>query len=78
MVSLSTSSHTTRSGLGLTRREARKAIHQGEGFPRFSNFVRSPRSVVRSKRWTLLCHGLQTTDYGTAKAIDLEREPERC
>jgi hypothetical protein len=78
MVSLSTCSHATRSGLGLTRKKARKARYQGEGLPRLSNLVRSPWSVVRSQRQLLFL--LRTTDHGlrTKKAIDLEREPERC
>jgi len=80
MVSLSTCSHTTRSGLGLTRKKARKARYQGEGLPRLSNTrpsePRTQRSGVSGRPDCLLrcaaCAARRT------KAIDLEREPERC
>ena len=75
MVSLSSCSCITPSGLRHTRRNAGMAVYQGEGFPRFSNAVLASRERKRPEGSS---GRLRSRLARMAKAIDLEREPERC
>lgn len=64
IVTLSSCSCITRSEWRIREKVAWDAIHQGEGFPRYSKPFVDRAAHVFSVRST--------------NAIDLEREPERC
>jgi hypothetical protein len=81
MVSLSFPFCTAYSRQRNARAKARKAIYQGEGFPRFlASFASEPRTQRSgvSGRATLALIPLRCVRGSDGVAIDLERESERC